>query len=89
MVITPQLRKIDEIMQKCSNLGSWPSELICELSDLITAVGSICKGFPDYEEKQYKPCSPPAWTFIFEQSLKGIIVVLGKLSEHPEIREAV
>lgn len=74
-------------MTRISQLPTpYPQEFVWELSDIITAIGSISKGFPDYAEKPGR--TPTGWSLIFQQSLRAIIVVLGKLSEYGEIREA-
>ena len=56
---------------------------ISEMGDLISAIGSLTKGFPDYDGTQ----SP--WRVPFKTTLEGILVVLSRYNSFVFIRSSV
>jgi exportin-T len=83
IVMTPSLIRIEEIMSSTSN--PTPAA-VAELGDLITSIGAISKGFPDYDSSQK---GKAIWSQPFINTLKGILVVLGRFHMFPSIRESV
>ncbi|KAI8620592.1 armadillo-type protein [Chytriomyces sp. MP71] len=55
---------------------------------LITAVGSVSKGFPDYDVTTRTSQSSPLWANVFKQALHRIILVLQTLNGFETIRES-
>ncbi|KAJ3412382.1 pre-tRNA nuclear export protein [Chytridiales sp. JEL 0842] len=62
--------------------------ILTHLKQLITAVGSVGKGFPDYDVSSKAYVSSPLWASVFKQALQLIIVVLEQLNTHEIIRDA-
>jgi exportin-T len=62
--------------------------MIIELGDLISLIGAISKGFPDFETSSKVSGNNLIWSRPFIATLKGIIVVLSKFNNFPNIREA-
>ena len=62
--------------------------MIIELGDLISSIGGISKGFPDFEASSKVSGNKLIWSQPFIATLKGIIVVLSKFNSFPNIREA-
>jgi hypothetical protein len=84
-LMIPIIRRIEEIMSVADS--SLDIILIWELADLITCIGSLGKGFPDYDET--KDSQQASWAFLMKSTLQGVLIVLSKLNVHPSIREAV
>ncbi|KAI8901283.1 armadillo-type protein [Globomyces pollinis-pini] len=87
IVMMPSLQRIEEIMQ----IGETQplNELhISELGDLISAVGAITKGFPDYSKVSQTNFDPLVWRQPFTTTLQGILIVLSKYNVYPNIRES-
>lgn len=84
ILTSPLLARIQAIMA-FAEFNSIDMILVWELSDLITAVGSISKGFPDYKPTTH---AQQPWTESWKSTLQGVLIVLGKLNQHPSIREA-
>ncbi|KAJ3243800.1 pre-tRNA nuclear export protein [Chytriomyces hyalinus] len=58
------------------------------MRQLITAVGSVGKGFPDYDVSTKTVQSSPLWARVFKQALHRIILVLQTLNGFEVIRES-
>lgn len=59
------------------------------LKQLITAVGSVGKGFPDYDVAANASVVHPLWASVFKEAMKLIIMVLQQLSQFEMIRESI
>jgi exportin-T len=86
IVMTPSLLRIEEIMGLSSNPDP---AIISELGDLISSVGAISKGFPDYDASEKAKLNNKIWSQPFVNTLKGILVVLSRFNMFPSIRESV
>ncbi|KAJ3361329.1 hypothetical protein HDU91_003982 [Kappamyces sp. JEL0680] len=87
IVIVPLLRRVEDIIQQSAS-GDLDLGTICELGELISALGCIAKGFPDFESTG-RSAIRPFWAIPFKTILQGILVVLGKYNMYPSIRNAV
>jgi exportin-T len=87
LVQTPLLSRIQAIVEYGENTQI-NEVLVWELSDLITAVGSISKGFPDTPKSNAGQEESPPWSDSWKLTLQGVLVVLGKYNQHRPIREA-
>jgi exportin-T len=83
-VQSPLLARVQAIVAYAET-NAINSVLIWELSDLITAIGSISKGFPDYNPATH--VNVP-WSASWKSTLQGVLIVLGKFNQHKSIREA-
>ncbi|KAJ3296839.1 hypothetical protein HDU79_005631 [Rhizoclosmatium sp. JEL0117] len=90
-VLTPLMTAMQEILDKEVYKLDTPDNLAVTnyLRQLITAVGSVGKGFPDfdYSTRQVTRQSP-LWASVFKQALHRIILVLQRLNGFEIIREA-
>ncbi len=62
--------------------------MVTELGDLISSIGGISKGFPDFETSSKASVNTQIWSQPFIATLKGIVVVLSKFNHFANIREA-
>lgn len=86
MIQTPLLSRIQSIIDY-GETNRINIVLVYELSDLITAVGSISKGFPEYNQQTNS--SVPPWSECWKTTMQGILIVLVRYNQYPSIREAV
>jgi exportin-T len=91
-LINPMIMQIQEIMEKklyrldgVDDEGP-PPLVRTHLNHLIMAIGSISKGFPDFN---VKATIEPEWTQVFRDSLGCVLRVLQELSTSLLIRDAV
>ncbi|KAI9202178.1 armadillo-type protein [Polychytrium aggregatum] len=85
-ILAPLLVNIQDIMEKESEkLGE--EAVIYHLNHLITAIGSVGKGFPDHEQAA-KNAPVALWPHVFQQAMNAILVVLTQLNASTVIREA-
>ncbi|KAJ3325466.1 pre-tRNA nuclear export protein [Boothiomyces sp. JEL0866] len=88
LVMIPLLQKVEEIMRH-SETTPLNDIYIAELADLISAIGGISKGFPEFEKtKEIANYNPEIWRGPFNNTIQGILVVLRKFNTYPQIREA-
>ncbi|KAJ3271577.1 pre-tRNA nuclear export protein [Terramyces sp. JEL0728] len=87
IVMIPLLQKIEEIMHH-SDSTSLNDIYIAELADLVSAIGGISKGFPEFEKSKVTNYNPEVWRNPFNTTIQGILVVLRKFNRYPPIREA-
>lgn len=80
--------RIDELMQ-FTHTNALEMTHIAELGDLISAIGGISKGFPDYNNTDKTSMKHRVWTDPFITTVKGILVVLAKFNNFSYIRESV
>jgi exportin-T len=88
IALSPSLLRIESIMA-VSDVSAIPHATIGELSDLISSIGAISKGYPDYDASEKGRANSNIWSQPFITTLKGILVVLARFNIHSSIREAV
>ena len=86
-VSMPLLQKIQDILvwSSESNFQELNPILVWQLHDNICALGSLGKGYPDYNPKSKLP---QAWAECWNEVLAGILTVLTKYHTYPLIRSA-
>jgi exportin-T len=62
--------------------------LVAEISNLISAIGCITKGFPEYVKETSLQTNSRVWFQPFLSTLQGITVVLSQLNQYKSIRES-
>ncbi|RKO91340.1 armadillo-type protein [Blyttiomyces helicus] len=90
-VITPLMSQMDETMRKELYKQDVPPDNIRFtelLHHVITAIGSISKGFPDYDHAVKSVQAVPGWTAVFTEALQAILIVLDRLNGSELIRSA-
>ncbi|KAI9345254.1 armadillo-type protein [Obelidium mucronatum] len=89
-VLTPLMTSMQEILDKEVYKLDTPDNLAVTnyLRQLITAVGSVGKGFPDFDSTTRTVVSSPLWANVFKQALHRIIMVLQRLNAFDIIRDA-
>jgi exportin-T len=87
IVMRPALSRIEEIM---AFFDTNPIELVlvAEMGDLISAIGGVTKGFPEFNDKELSGSDTRVWSEPFKVTLQGILVVLGKYNNFENIRSA-
>jgi exportin-T len=88
IALSPSLMRIEAIMS-VNDINAIHPTTIGELSDLISSIGAISKGFPDFDASEKGQANSNIWSQPFITTLKGILVVLGRFNVHANIREAV
>lgn len=92
LIIMPLLQRIEEIVQFQSNTPVIDLVLVAEIGDLMSCIGCISKGFPDYNEKSSTEAAAavvtPFWSLPFKTTLQGILIVLSKFNTYGHIRNA-
>jgi exportin-T len=81
IILQPSLVRIGEIIQYL-DVNQVELVLIAELGDLISAIGGVIKGFPDFDPL----VSTKVWTEPFKATLQAILVVLNKYNRFENIR---
>ena len=95
-ILSPVIYTIETTLNNLMQRGEATDALIMLLRDSMTAVGCVCKGFPDsVEEQSSSPLKPTLnntmdqkLTLIFKETLQRILFVLQQSSHDSRIREA-
>ncbi|KAI9362521.1 armadillo-type protein [Zopfochytrium polystomum] len=91
-VVGPLLATIKQILDSQLYKSDSPPDnmpVTTHLKQLITAIGSIGKGFPDYDVSTKSSVTPsPLWASVFKEALGLIVLVLQQLSTFEVIRES-
>ena len=100
-LVDPMIRQIKEIMEKrlyeqdpaplddINDDGAAPPLVRTHLNHMIMAIGSISKGFPDFDSAAPSTAAPPDWTFVLREALECVLQVLQELNSSVLIRDAV
>ncbi|KAJ3073540.1 pre-tRNA nuclear export protein [Podochytrium sp. JEL0797] len=90
-VLTPLMTSMQEILDNETYKLDTPDNpaVVNYLRQLITCVGSVGKGFPDFDvSTRTVVVVSPLWASVFKQALHRIILVLQRLNGFETIRDA-
>ncbi|KAJ3110910.1 pre-tRNA nuclear export protein, partial [Physocladia obscura] len=90
-VLTPLMTSMQKILDTEMYKHDTPENMSVTnyLRQLITAVGSVGKGFPDFDAATKSAvCVSPLWATVFKRALHQIILVLQRLNGVEAIRDA-
>ncbi|KAJ3215282.1 pre-tRNA nuclear export protein [Dinochytrium kinnereticum] len=90
LIVGPLMVSLQEFLEKETlPPTSMPNNVIVAqyVRQLISAIGSVGKGFPDWDRVN-KKAGLPLWVAVFKQGLHLIILALERLNEQESIREA-
>ncbi|KAJ3350839.1 pre-tRNA nuclear export protein [Entophlyctis luteolus] len=92
-VLNPLMNAMQEVMDaELYKQDTPPDNMLVAnyLCQLITAIGSVGKGFPDYDSgRNIAGSVNKLWVSVFKQALHRVILVLQRLNGCEEIRDAV